>query len=83
MLYSVLAFPWLLLKLPLAYTFVLHLKPTAYNQAGQVVPRLTVAVTTNALGHPQLTVAITNALGHSRSRHARIGVRTCTTRSIE
>ena len=37
MLYSVLAFPWLFLKLPLAYTLVLHLKPTGYNQAGQVV----------------------------------------------
>ena len=37
MLYSTLAFPWLLLKLPLAYTLVLHLKPTGYNRAGEVV----------------------------------------------
>ena len=37
MLYSIMAFPWLILKLPLAYTLVLHLKPTGYNQAGQVV----------------------------------------------
>lgn len=37
MLYSTLSFPWLILKLPLAYTLVLHLKPTGYNQAGQVV----------------------------------------------
>ena len=37
MLYSVLSFPWLLLKLPLAFTLVLHLKPTGYNRRGQVV----------------------------------------------
>ena len=37
MLYSMCTFPWLLLSLPLAFTLVLHLKPTAYNQAGQVV----------------------------------------------
>ena len=37
MLYSMLAFPWFLLKLPLAYTFVLHLKPTGYNQSGEVM----------------------------------------------
>ena len=37
MLYSVLTLPWLLLKLPLAYTLVLHLKPTGYNKQGQVV----------------------------------------------
>ena len=37
MLYSTLAFPWLLLKLPLAWSLVLHLKPTGYNQAGHVV----------------------------------------------
>jgi hypothetical protein len=38
MLYSVLAFPWVILKIPLAYTFVLHLKPTAYNQRGDLAP---------------------------------------------
>jgi hypothetical protein len=37
MLYSMLAFPWVLLKLPLAYTVVLHLKPTGHNQSGEVV----------------------------------------------
>ena len=37
LLYSTLAFPWLLLKLPLAYTLVLHLKPTGYNESGEVV----------------------------------------------
>lgn len=37
MLYGLLAFPWALLKLPLAWTLVLHLKPTGYNRRGEVV----------------------------------------------
>ena len=37
MLYSLLAFPWLLLKLPLAWTLVLHIKPTGYNRRGETV----------------------------------------------
>ena len=36
-LYSLLSLPWFLLKLPLAFTLCLHLKPTAYTRSGKTV----------------------------------------------
>eukprot|EP00936_MAST-01D_sp_MAST-1D-sp1_P001394 g1394.t1 len=38
-LYGLCALPWLLLKLPLAFTLVLHVTPTAYNRRGETVRR--------------------------------------------
>eukprot|EP00618_Florenciella_parvula_P035898 CAMPEP_0119542920 /NCGR_PEP_ID=MMETSP1344-20130328/53848_1 /TAXON_ID=236787 /ORGANISM="Florenciella parvula, Strain CCMP2471" /LENGTH=614 /DNA_ID=CAMNT_0007587185 /DNA_START=12 /DNA_END=1856 /DNA_ORIENTATION=- len=37
-LYGWLCLPWLLLKMPLAGSFLLHVKPTAYNPQGKTVP---------------------------------------------
>jgi len=37
MLYALLAAPWAVLQLPFMYTLVLHIKPTGYNAAGDVV----------------------------------------------
>jgi hypothetical protein len=39
-LYGIMALPWVILKLPMMYTLVLHVRPTAYNRRGQTVPVL-------------------------------------------
>jgi hypothetical protein len=39
-LYGIMALPWIVLKFPMMYTLVLHVRPTAYNRRGQTVPVL-------------------------------------------
>ena len=36
-LYGMLSFPWMVLKLPMMYSLILALKPTNYNRAGETV----------------------------------------------
>ena len=36
-LYGMLSFPWMVLKLPMMYSLILSLKPTNYNRAGETV----------------------------------------------
>jgi hypothetical protein len=40
-LYSFLAVPWLMLKLPMAFMLVFHLKPTGYTADGKTVKMAT------------------------------------------